>query len=80
MKSGDVLYFWAEETTLMVAMANKKGVRVYEPNNPEFTDDGNVVTRFASYAELNEVCIYMGNIGDMIRSKVTQHQIDDTWS
>ena len=62
MKSGDVLYFWAEETTLMVVMANDKGVRVYAPNNPEFTDDGNIVTRFASYAELDEVCSYMGNI------------------
>ena len=62
MKSGDILYFWGEDTALMVAMANDKGVRVYDPSNPEFTDDGNIVTRFASYAELDEVCSYVGNI------------------
>lgn len=62
MKPGDVLYFWAEETTLMVAMANDNGVRLYNTNNPEFTVEGNIVTRFASYSELDEVCSYRGNI------------------
>ena len=80
MKSGDILYFWAEETALMVVMVNERGVRYYDANNTEYTDEGNIITRFASYAELDEGCSYMGNIGDMIRSKVTQHQIDDTWS
>ena len=80
MKSGDILYFWAEETALMVVMVNERGVRYYDANNTEYTDEGNIITSFASYAELDEGCSYMGNIGDMIRSKVTQHQIDDTWS
>ena len=80
MKSGDVLYFWAEETALMVVMANEKGVRVYDMENPELTDDGAIVTRYASYAELDEVCSYIGNIETMVRSKVILHQAEDTWS
>ena len=80
MESGDILYFWAEETALMVVMANEKGVRLYDTNNPEFTDEGAIVTRYASYAELDEVCSYMGNIETMVRSKVISHQAEDTWS
>ena len=61
METGDILYFWAEEKELMVAVANEKGARVYDLANPEFTDDGFVKTKYFSYAELNEVCSYMGN-------------------
>lgn len=80
MKSGDILYFWAEETALMVVMANDKGVRLYDVNNPEFTDEGAIITRFATYAELDEVCSFMGTIESMVRSKVILHQAEDTWS
>src|SRR5690625_2603018 len=48
MKPGDILYFWAEETALMVVMANDKGVKLYDVNNPEFTDEGAIITRFAT--------------------------------
>ena len=71
MISGDILYFWAEETALMVVMANDKGVRVYDVNNPEFTDEGDIITRFVPYEESNEVCSYMGNVEDIFRSKVS---------
>ena len=80
MKPGDILYFWAEETALMVSMANKEGVRYYDVNDPEFTDEGYIITRFVSYAELNEVCSYMGNIEEMIRSTVTLYQAEDAGS
>ena len=80
MKPGDILYFWAEDAALMVVMANERGVRYYNANDTEYTDEGNIVTRFASYAELDEGCSYMGNVGDMIRSKVTLAQAEDTWS
>ena len=78
MRSGDVLYFWGEDTALMVVMANDKGVRLYDIDNPEFTDEGEVITRFVSYEESDEVCSYMGNVEEMVRSKVTQFQVDDT--
>ena len=72
MKSGDVLYFWGEEQVLMVTMANEKGVRAYDIERPEFTDDGFVKTNYLSYEELNEMCSYMGNIKEMVRSKIDQ--------
>ena len=62
MESGDILYFWAEEQEPMVVMANEKGARVYNIESPEFTDDGCVITNYFSYAELNEMCSYMGNV------------------
>ena len=80
MRSGDILYFWGEDTALMVVMVNDKGVRVYETNDPEFTDEGAIITRFIPYAEANEVCSYMGNVEDTVRYKVTQLQAEDTWS
>ena len=72
MKSGDLLYFWAEEEDLMVVMVNEKGARVYNIERPEFTDDGFVKTNYFSYAELNEMCSYMGNIKEMVRSRIGQ--------
>ena len=80
MKPGDILYFWAEDAALMVVMANERGVRYYDANNTEYTDEGNIITSFASYDELNEVCSYMGNIEEIVRSKVTLYQAEDTWS
>lgn len=62
MESGDLLYFWAEEQELMVAMANEKGARVYNIASPEFTDEGSIKTNYFSYGELNEMCSYMGNV------------------
>lgn len=61
MISGDILYFWAEEQVLMVVMANEKGVRAYDIETPEVTDDGCVITEFFNYEALDEGCSYMGN-------------------
>ena len=72
MKSGDILYFWAEEEDLMVVMANEKGARVYNIESPEFTDDGCVRTNYFSYGELNEMCGYRGNVKEMVRTKVSE--------
>ena len=68
MESGDVLYFWAEEQVLMVVMVNEKGARVYDIDNPEFTDDGCVITEFFNYEALSEGCSYMGNAGNFTPS------------
>lgn len=64
MKSGDVLYFWAEEQELMVVMANDKGARVYNIECPEFADNGFIKTRYFRYEELNEMCSRIGNVKD----------------
>ena len=78
MKSGDILYFWAEDAALMVVMVNERGVRYYDANNTEYSDEGDIITIFATYEELDEVCSYMGNVGDMVRSKVTQLQVENS--
>lgn len=62
MKPGDLLYFGAEDQTLMVVMSNENGVRYYDANNPEFTDEGSVITRFATYEELDESCTYVTDV------------------
>ena len=62
MRSGDVLYFWAEDQKLMVVMVDKKGARVYNIECPEFTHNGCVKTRYFSYEELNEMCSHIGNV------------------
>lgn len=62
MRAGDMFYFWAEETTLMVVMVGLEGVRVYDTKNPEFTDEGNIITKFVTYEELDEMCSYGTNV------------------
>lgn len=66
MERGDLLYFWAEEQDLMVVMADENGARVYDIGNPEFTDEGFVKTKYFSYAELNEMCSYLGNATTLV--------------
>lgn len=62
MENGDLLYFWAGEQELIVAMANDKGARVYDIESPDFTDDGCIKTVYFTYEELDEACSYMGNV------------------
>lgn len=65
MNSGDMLYFWGEDTTLMVVMANETGIRYYDVKRPQFEDDGSIVTTFATYETLDEVCSYMTHVDDI---------------
>ena len=65
MNSGDMLYFWGEDTTLMVVMANETGIRYYDVKRPQFKDDGSIVTTFATYETLDEVCSYMTHVDDI---------------
>ena len=65
MNAGDMLYFWGEDTTLMVVMANDTGVRYYDVKKPQFKDDGSIVTTFATYETLDEVCSYMTHVDDI---------------
>lgn len=65
MNAGDMLYFWGEDTTLMVVMANETGVRYYDVKRPQFRDDGSIVTTFATYETLDEVCSYMTHVDDI---------------
>lgn len=75
MKAGDVLYFWGEDTGLMVVMANEKGIRYYDTKNPEFTDEGNVVTKFATYAQIDEVCSYAASMDDILDFTVNRSSV-----
>lgn len=65
MNAGDMLYFWGEDTTLMVVMANETGIRYYDVKKPQFRDDGSIVTTFATYETLDEVCSYMTHVDDI---------------
>lgn len=65
MNAGDMLYFWGEDTTLMVVMANDTGIRYYDVKRPQFRDDGSIVTTFATYETLDEVCSYMTHVDDI---------------
>ena len=65
MNAGDMLYFWGEDTTLMVVMANETGIRYYDAKRPQFKDDGSIVTTFATYETLDEVCSYMTHVNDI---------------
>ena len=65
MNAGDMLYFWGEDTTLMVVMANETGIRYYDVKRPQFKDDGSIVTTFATYETLDEVCSYMTHVDDI---------------
>ena len=65
MNTGDMLYFWGEDTTLMVVMANETGIRYYDVKKPQFKDDGSILTTFATYETLDEVCSYMTHVDDI---------------
>ena len=65
MYAGDMLYFWGEDTTLMVVMASDTGIRYYDVKRPQFGDDGSIVTTFATYETLDEVCSYMTHVDDI---------------
>lgn len=65
MNAGDMLYFWGEDTTLMVVMANDTGIRYYDVKRPQFRDDGSIITTFATYETLDEVCSYMTHVDDI---------------
>jgi hypothetical protein len=59
---GEVLYFSPEELTVLVVMAGDDGIRYIEPMNLEFDNNGNVKTKYVTYAALSEWTVSFGSI------------------
>jgi hypothetical protein len=59
---GEVLYIYPEELTILVVMAGDDGIRYIEPMNPQFDNNGNVITTYVSYATLSEWTVTLGSI------------------
>lgn len=62
VKPGDVLFFTGEDLTIMVTMVGDNGIRYYEPMNPEFDNNGNLLMTYTTYASLSEWTISLGSI------------------
>lgn len=66
-KPGDILYFHPEELTILVVIASNEGVRYIEPMNPQFNDNGNIITRYADNKTLLEWTSLIGSMDEIIR-------------
>lgn len=62
MQIGDILHFWPEDETLVVTMVNSNGVRLFNLDAMDITDEGSIETQFYTYRELDEVCGFLVNI------------------
>lgn len=59
---GEVLHLVPEELTILVVMAGDDGIRYIEPMNLEFDNNGNIETKYVSYAALSKWTISFGSI------------------
>jgi hypothetical protein len=67
--AGDVLHFLPEKLTMLVVMSNEEGIRYIEPMDLEFDDNGNIITKFATYADISEWTISFGSVDNVYSMK-----------
>lgn len=60
--TGEVLYFYPEEMAVLVVMAGDDGVRYIDPMNPQFDNNGNIITTYVPYAALSEWTVSFGSV------------------
>ena len=75
MRIGDILYFWGEDTSLLVVGVSDSGVRVYDTSTPKFEDNGSLKTHFVTYEVLDEACSYISNIDEVVNSNVNREDV-----
>lgn len=68
LSPGEVLYFYPEELPILVVMVGDDGFRYIEPMNPQFDDNGNVLTTYLSYDEIGEWTTSLGSINNILDS------------
>lgn len=59
---GEVLYFYPEERAVLVVMSGDDGIRYIDPMNPQFDNNGSMITTYVSYEELGKMTISFGSI------------------
>ena len=62
VRPGEVLYFVAEETTVLVVMSGDDGFRYIDPMNLDFDSNGCIKTIYVSYAAIPEWTTSLGSI------------------
>jgi hypothetical protein len=62
VETGDVLYFYPEETAFLVVMVGDDGFRYINPMKPEFDKNGNIQTTYTSYAAISEWTTSLGSV------------------
>jgi len=66
VQPGELLHFAPERKTMLVVMANENGFRYIEPMNPQFDDEGNVISTFVAYEALEEWTISLGTVASLL--------------
>jgi hypothetical protein len=59
---GEVLYIYPDELAILVVMNGIDGFRYIEPMNPQFDNNGNIITTYVSYTSLSEWTVSLGSI------------------
>lgn len=72
---GEVLYFYPEELAILVVMAGDDGIRYIEPMNPQFDNNGNIITTYIPYATLSEWTISLGSITNISATLIGRNRI-----
>ena len=62
--TGDILFYYTEEITIIVVMSNADGIRYINPMEP-VDEDGKVITTYLSKSAISNSCYYLGNMNDI---------------